>query len=73
MGRPFFKASQGGYLEIEWNRGKTLQVNSSPEDESGCLFTKRFAPAFAEADTRRQALSKGPTHVRLNGIYAVLR
>ncbi len=48
------------------------QMDSDPKDEGWCLFAKRFAPAIAEADTRRQALSDGSTHVRLDGIYATL-
>jgi hypothetical protein len=60
MGKLFSKASQGGYLEVYWNRRKALPVNSIQETEA-CAHSLKGSPG---------TLSEELTHVRLEGISA---
>jgi len=49
-----YKASNGGFLEFYGKRGISPKVNSGRETKRKRGYGKRFAPAFAEAASRRQ-------------------
>jgi hypothetical protein len=55
MGKPLFKVPDGGHFEILWEREDLAQSELHRGQERPCFSIRRFAPAFAEAASRRQA------------------